>query len=276
MSDLIPVYLSHLRGAGYAPTTIDARRRLLEHADAHLPFGLDQADDAELAEYLGTQGWSRWTRSTYWSHLVGYYSWAVEGDWLTLNPMRPLRRPPAGDALPDPVTDEELAIALERSPRWPYGAAVMLAAYAGLRAGETVQLRREDVTQDQVHVRVGKGGKGRWVDTHEALWAYFRDEPPGPLVRTVTGRRMRPEYLVRQQRPHWLRIGLPRVHLHRFRHWFATALLRGGADIRVVQELLGHSSLTSTQGYTLVVSEQRRLAVRTLPAPTSPQLRAPV
>jgi integrase/recombinase XerC len=58
---------------------------------------------------------------------------------------------------------------------------------------------------------------------------------------------------------------MPGVHLHRFRHWFATTLLRNGADLRTVQELMGHSSILTTQGYTQVVSETRERAIRSLP-----------
>lgn len=269
MSDLIPRHLDHLEGAGKSPRTLQARQRLLEHAHRHLPYGLDEAHCDEIAAYLGTPGWSAWTRSTYWSHLRGYYRWGVKVGELTLDPMSVLDRPPAGECLPDPVTDDELAQALARSPVQPWGLAVMLAAYAGLRCCELVRLRREDVTVDELRIRVGKGGRAAVVPTSPVLWAYLRDRPRGLLVTTATGRPNTAHYLTSSQYQHWQRIGLPEVHLHRFRHWYGTTLLRMGADLRTVQELMRHRSIMSTQGYTLIVSEQRSNAIRTLPAPTT-------
>ncbi len=268
MSDLIPRHLEHLEGAGKSPRTLQDRRRLLEHADLTLPYGLDEAHCDEIAAYLANPAWSTWTRSTYWSHLRGYYRWGVKMGELTLDPMALLDRPPTGDSLPDPVSDDELAAALARSPVQPWGMAIMLAAYAGLRCCEIVRLRREDVTVDELRVRVGKGGRAAVVPTSPVLWEYVADRPRGLLVTSVTGRPMSAHYLAsNQRRLHWELIGLAEVHLHRFRHWFGTMLLRLGADLRTVQELMRHRSIISTQGYTMIVSEQRSRAIRTLPAP---------
>jgi integrase/recombinase XerD len=269
MSDLIPIHLTHLRAGGYSDRTVRARERLLHHADAHLPYGLDQASRDEIAVYLQNPTWSTWTRSTYWSHLHGYYCWAYDVDELICNPMIGLIRPPAGQCVPDPVTDDELILALSRSPDQPWRTAIMLAAYAGLRGGEIARIRREDVTESHVRVRKGKGGRDALIETAPVLWEFVRDRPPGPLVRSVTGRPMSAHRLVAHQASHWRRIDMPHIHLHRFRHWYGTALMAAGNDARTVQELMRHKSLVSTQGYTQVVSEQRRLAIRTLPTPAN-------
>jgi len=274
MSDLIPRHLAHLEAAGHSQRTRQDRRRLLEAAHAALPWGLDEADHHEIAAFLANPSWSTWTRSTYWSHLRGYYRWGVRVGELTLDPMALLDRPPAGDRLPDPVTDAELEHALARSPRQPWGMAIMLAAYAGLRCFELAALERQDVTADEIRIRRGKGGRAAVVPTHPLLWAYVEGELRGRLVRSTQGRPMRAHYLTSAQHLHWDRIGLAGVHLHRFRHWFATALLRQGVDVRVIQELMRHRSITSTQVYTQVASEQRSNAIRTLPAPTSALQRA--
>lgn len=266
MSELIPRYLRHLRARGFARSTIEARDRLLRHADHWLPYGLEEADRGDLEEYLGEQDWSDWTRYTYDGHLRGYYEWAVDADdGLTINPMHRMPKPRKGDCVPNPVTNDEMRAALERSPRQPWGMAIMLCAYAGLRASEAARLTRADVTEDHVRVKHGKGGADRTVDMAPELWRYLRDEPPGQLIRTARGRPMSGKYLINYQCEHWRRIGLPEVHLHRFRHWLATTLLRNGVDLRTVQEVMRHESITSTQGYTLVVDEQRRAAIRTLP-----------
>lgn len=270
MDELIRRLATHLRAASYSERTIADRVRLLDHANRCLPQGLLATAD-EIAEYLGSPGWSDWTRSTYWAHLFSFYQWAVDRGEITHNPMTELRRPDTGDSVPDPVTDEELHLALQRSPDLPWRTAIMLAAYAGLRCSEIARIRRQDITELDVRVRQGKGNKDRVIPTHPALWEYIRDRPRGELTRTVNGFPMTGTQLTQRQHLHWRSVDLVGLHWHRFRHWYATTLLRNGADIRVVQELLGHASIVTTQGYTKVVSEQRRFAVSTLPAPaTSP------
>lgn len=271
MSDLIQVHVKHLRAAGRAEMTIDARERLLDAVDEWLPFGLDNAHPDELAEFFAWPDWSAWTRSTYWSHLQGYYRWMVRRGDLAFNPLDQLDRPNGGESLPDPVTDDEWSAATQRSPDQPWLTLIMLCSYAGLRAGEACRLTREDVTQDQVRVRGGKGARDAYVPTAPALWEFLKDRPPGHLARSVKGLTLQPKSLTSNQHVHWRRIGLPAVHLHRFRHWYGTALLAAGTDIRVIQELMRHKSIQSTQGYTRVVSEQRRLAICTLPTPATVQ-----
>jgi site-specific recombinase XerD len=125
---------------------------------------------------------------------------------------------------------------------------------AGLRSAEAVGLDLADVDfeQELVHVRRGKGGKERVVPLGEeaALWLgrYLRDARPSlangandALFLSVRGRRLDTSTLRRI---------VP--HPHRLRHAFATHLLDGGADLRTIQELLGHSSLSTTQIYSHV------------------------
>lgn len=266
MTDLISIHLARLQAMGYAAETIRVAGEVLALADRTLPYGLDCAHPAELHTFLGYPGWSAATRRAYDAHLRRFYRLEHVAGELSLDPTTQLRRPPAPRHLPNPVTTEELAIALAGSLGTPFHAAIMLAAYAGLRASEAARARREDITQTWVTVRQGKGGRQDVVDTAPALWAYVRDLPAGPVVRhrgqPVTGL-----WLSARQRDHFRRLGLPRVHLHRFRHFFATMLLRCGADIRVVQELLRHRNLASTQIYTAVAGEDRRAAVAALPPP---------
>jgi site-specific recombinase XerD len=174
----------------------------------------------------------------------------------SLAPKRPRRLPSA------PKTDEVDALldGLERDG--PLGlrnrALVELVYSAGLRSAEAVGLDLQDVDFDQelLHVR-GKGGKERTVPLGEEaalrLGRYLRDGRP-QLIRgaenavfvSARGRRLDTSTL-RRLTP----------NPHRLRHAFATHLLEGGADLRVIQELLGHSSLSTTQIYSHV--DGRRL-----------------
>ncbi len=149
---------------------------------------------------------------------------------------------------------------------------------SGLRISELVGLDVDDVDLDEasVLVRTGKGGKGRRVpmgrSSRRAAGDYLTVTRP-ELVRTATGRaassaamflNARGGRLTRQGcykllKGHAGAAGLARaVSPHTLRHSFATHMLDHGADIRVVQELLGHASLTTTQIYTLVSDESLR------------------
>lgn len=174
----------------------------------------------------------------------------------SLAPKRPRRLPVA------PKADEvdELLDGVDRDG--PLGlrnrALVELVYSAGLRSAEAVGLDLEDVDFDQelLHVR-GKGGKERTVPLGEEaafrLGRYLRDGRPqlargavNAVFLSARGRRLDTSTLRRLM-----------PNPHRLRHAFATHLLEGGADLRVIQELLGHSSLSTTQIYSHV--DGRRL-----------------
>jgi integrase/recombinase XerC len=150
--------------------------------------------------------------------------------------------------------------------------ALLLLLYGGgLRIGEALSLDRRDLGADPGRLRllkvIGKGRKERLVPVlpavAEALDAYLAGcpappLPDEPLFKGVRGGRL--QQAVVQKRVRELRgiLGLPESATpHALRHSFATHLLGGGADLRTIQELLGHASLSTTQGYTAV--ETRRL-----------------
>jgi site-specific recombinase XerD len=172
-----------------------------------------------------------------------------------LAPRRPRRLPAAPKAA---EVDAELASLGAGAPLEIRNRALAELIYsAGLRSRETVELDLADVDFDGESVRVlGKGGKervvplgeeaaywlGRWLQVRPALATGAENA----LFISARGRRLDTS-TVRRRLP----------HPHRFRHAFATHLLEGGADLRTIQELLGHSSLSTTQIYSHV--DGRRL-----------------
>jgi site-specific recombinase XerD len=174
----------------------------------------------------------------------------------SLAPRRPRRLPDA----PQAAEVDRVLASLEGAGPLPLRnrALVELLYSAGLRSAEAVGLDLGDVDFEQELVRVrGKGGKERVVPLGEqaAYWVgrYLRDARPelargaeDALFLSARGRRLDTSSLRRL---------FP--HPHRLRHAFATHLLEGGADLRTIQELLGHSSLTTTQVYSHV--DARRL-----------------
>jgi integrase/recombinase XerD len=266
MTPLIEDYAQRLRAAGRSRYTINIRCRVLRRIHTLLPHGLDGASGDEITAVLATCQ-TRATGATYDGHLRGYYSTMVAAGHLAYDPMTAVKRPKPGDRTPNPVTDAELVIALDRSPDQPWRLATMLGAYQGMRCGEITRVDREDFTAERVRVD-GKGGKIRYVPTHPLVWEHVSPLPTGPVIRGVLGGRVTPEHLTASQSCHWRSIGLPNVHLHRLRHWFGTTLVDQGVGIEVVCELMGHASVATTQGYVRVAQRHRAAAILHLPIMT--------
>lgn len=271
MTDLIAQHLAQLRAAALSDRTIVDRGRVLRRLDRELPLGVYEATVEELQNWLGRPGWSRQTKATYYGHIRGFYRWASDPDrtiGLEYDPSEGLIRPKVPTGKPRPIASEELAHARTNLAN-PWRLYVELAAFAGLRAVEISRLDRRDVTKEQLVVRRGKGDKTRTVFTSPDLWHSVQPLPHGPIARTVRGGRLSAHETSSRTAEALDRIGLPDVTLHRCRHWYATYLLDGGAEVTAVQDAMGHGSLGTTAVYLLLTSGQRmrlRRAVHALSA----------
>jgi site-specific recombinase XerD len=198
------------------------------------------------------------------------------------NPAELLSSPKRPQRLPRVLKPAEVAALLDHipaaSPLELRDRALFELAYAcGLRAEELVSLELESVDFDSESVRVeGKGGKTRLVPAGEhalaALERYLARARPvlasGPeraLFLSKSGKRLSTSDIRRRLRS-WVRMttahapALADAHPHALRHSFATHLLEGGADLRAIQELLGHATISTTQVYTRVESGRLRSA----------------
>jgi len=264
MTDLIAQYAAHMAAGGKARTTIRDRTDLLRRVDTDLPMGLEAATVEELAAWLAREEWLPATRKSYYWHIRGFFVWACDPNrpLLDWDPSASLSKPRVPAGVPKPVTNRELEIALADAGE-PWDLLVLLAAYAGLRCCELATIRREHVTEDTITIR-GKGGKERSVPTAAHVWDRIRDLPRGRL-----GPREDAHWIAHTAIRRFTRIGLEGVTMHRFRHWFGTTLLAGGADLLTVSKLLGHANTATTAVYCLITDGQRRSAVATLPVLTA-------
>ncbi len=208
---------------------------------------------------------------------------------LAQNPADLVAAPKRPKTLPRVLKHEEVELLLDRipadSPLQQRDRALLELAYSsGLRAEELVNLEVASIDFDAETVRVeGKGGKTRLVPVGEhalaAIARYLERARPalriergdGPLAQrepmflSKTGRRLSTSDVRRRLRT-WTRItqgrapALAQAHPHTLRHSFATHLLEGGADLRSIQELLGHATISTTQVYTRVESVRLRAA----------------
>lgn len=268
---LIDEYLAWLRDVrGCTDDTIRSRREVLTRIHAALPYGLDRACADELRAQVFRPELRASSKSTYYGTLAAFYSWAFDprDPWLAGdNPMiwmPPRPKMPRGIARP--VTDQQLARILTEAAQ-PYRLWALIAAYQGLRCIEISRLDREHIAEDKLLVLRGKGGGARVHDTDPDVWAAVKDLPPGPVaVDPKTGQRATAHHISVKSAQHFRnKLGMPGVSMHRLRHWLGVTTCDATDNVRVVQEMLGHDALSSTQIYTRATVGQQRAARARLP-----------
>jgi len=261
-TDLIDRYLDHLTARRCTARTVQTYGENLAAAHAGLPYGLPMATIDELTDWLAAHpDWSPATTSLHVTILRSWARWAVKAghlDWaaaVDLPSVRQHRRhvPPA--------TTEQVATVLSRCDDEVWLASV-LAAYAGLRAIEIVRLDREDISSELVLVRSGKGGHGRSVPCHPMVWRAVRDLPAGKLFA------INERLLVSRAWRVYRQVGVA-TSLHKLRKWYASELRRSGVDLETIRQLLGHTSLATTQRYLDVDPGMQAAAVALLPSLTA-------
>jgi site-specific recombinase XerD len=209
----------------------------------------------------------------YWiTHLHGFYDWAI-GEGLTeTDPTARVVRPKQRRVLPRPIADEDLELAIRTAPA-QMRAMLSLAAFAGLRVQEIAGLDRDDVIDAKglIRVRHGKGAKERIVPLHPDVLAALRCVPmpkTGAIFVRPRGGRFTGNRLSVVIAAYLREHGIDAT-AHQLRHWFATEVYASSKDIRVTQELLGHSDPSTTAGYVAYSHVDAAAAVGSLSLPTS-------
>lgn len=202
------------------------------------------------------------------SSIRSFFKWLRREGYIGKNPSASLSSPKYRRPLPRWLTEEE-TIRLLEAPRdddlqGVRDRAILELLYStGLRVGELLKLRLSDLNLEQRLIRVkGKGGKERLVPFGEKALLALKDylsirEALGPKEDFVFlnrfGKRLSPRWVQKSLKLYALKGGIFKpVTPHLLRHTFATHLLDQGADLRAIQELLGHSRLSTTQRYTHV------------------------
>ena len=276
-------FLSQLIYArGLSDNTREAYRRDIEAFSRYLEergvTDLDAASRADVAGFLAFEHETGFADATVTRRLVAlkvFYAWLCDEGELSADPTEALSRPRQAMRLPDSLTEAQtraLVTAFEGdSPLALRNRAMLELLYAcGLRASELVSLGLDDVHLDEAFLRcTGKGDKQRVVpiggSAVAALRAYLAGARPGfaahgddgSVFLSARGRGLTRETLWRVVTEAARRSGLAgRVHPHTLRHCFATHLLSHGANIRAIQEMLGHADVSTTQIYTHVDAER--------------------
>ena len=240
---------------------------------------LDEIDKHALRNYLShlmAQGYVKASIARKLSAIRSFYRYLLREGVLSTNPIEKGASPKQDKRLPAFLTQEEVKRLLEApdlsTPQGQRDRALLELLYAsGLRVSELVKLDLEDINLETREIRTrGKGSKERialmGVPAANALQTYLNQgrrkllndrKHTSALLISQYGERINERRVQKLLEKYTSRAGIgKRVHPHVLRHTFATHLLDGGADLRVVQELLGHASLSTTQIYTHVT--QRR------------------
>ena len=276
---LIQDYLNHLAQRNYSPHTIKAYGEDLPHFFQFLKLSpirsqMQQVTVTQCREWITQRvGEDKLAPSNARavSAVKGFYKWAeVENSAITR-----LRSPKQARSLPKAVSMRQSLEAVQKISElqeqpWLVARDVALLALlygAGLRISEALALHYGDVTSDTEWLRIeGKGQKQRLVPllqvVRDEIIAYqqacpYPQHAHSPLFLGERGGALHAGVFRRQLQRLRAHIGLPEsASPHAFRHSFATHLLAEGADLRSIQELLGHASLAATQHYTLVDTSQ--------------------
>jgi site-specific recombinase XerD len=238
------------------------------------PLDLRHRELRRFAAVLGGNGAAKTTVARKLAAIRSFYRHLVERGELEQNPADLVSSPKKDSYLPQVLKPAEVAELLERIPATSAldmrdRAMFELAYAAGLRAEELTLLdvTSADVDGEQMRVE-GKGGRTRVVPVGEHAWrALDRYLTRGrtaldcgesdALFLSKSGKRLSTSDVRRRLKLQARRVG---ISPHTLRHSFATHLLEGGADLRTIQELLGHASISTTQTYTRVESRRLRTA----------------
>lgn len=269
-------HLHDMKLRGSAELTVYARGNALTRMAGLLGCPLLEASAGQLLAWRESLDLAPSTIVRYVSHAREFYRWAAAAGLIEANRAAGLPVPPLARLLPRPIGEEDLAAALAAAPArirpW-----LVLAGWAGLRAKEIALIRRECVLDSAVApvlviaADATKGHRERVVPMSgfvlgelraaglpRAGWVFRRaDGRPGPN---------RPWTISHLVNDHLHDCGIAET-LQQLRHRFGTGVYRARRDIRVTQELLGHSSPSTTAGYAAYDQEDAAAAVEALPVP---------
>jgi integrase/recombinase XerD len=261
--------------------------RFLESQNVRRIDGVSGANMAQFLVTLHEQGLSPRSVNRCFSAIKGFHKFLVGDGISRSNPTDVITPPKLGRALPGVLTQEEVEAILsqpkegarDRRALWIRDKAILEALYAtGMRVSELITLCQADVMSESGIVRIfGKGSKERLVPIGQSALRWIaryqrecrvllmrRGKSQDALFLNVRGTPMTRMAVWKIVQTYAGLAGIGKdVHPHTFRHSFATHLLEGGADLRAVQEMLGHSDISTTQVYTHIDREYLKEVHRT-------------
>lgn len=267
-TELIERYASSCRRRNLSAGSISAWTSRLRQLSASVRKSFFDLTRQDVERFLDSRGDLASETCRFWlTCLNSFYRWAIAEELLEDNPVARIPAPKIKKRSPRPIPDDELARAVAQAD--PVTRCfLLLGAYQGLRCLEMAGLNRDDVVEEKGILRVvGKGNKERLLPLHPEVLAALRALPMPASGAIFRRRRMLdryPAYAVSQEINSYLHsIGIA-SGAHSLRHWFASSMYRSTKDLRLTQELLGHSSPETTAIYAAFDTSKAGPAVRGL------------
>lgn len=263
--EVVAGYERWMRSWDASDRTIESRTTL---ARARLrEWGLDGFTPENVQEFLASKR-SKWTKATYHAHLKSVCEYLVAAGLMAQTPMDDVRRVTRPRSIPKPLSKVEMARVLNAAVSHPDERIIdwiTLARREGLRCHEIAKLRGEDLNERGLYV-LGKGGKEAMLPIHQEVAAMVTRRPAsGWWFPSPYGGHIQADSLSAAVSKFFAGLGV-KGSIHRVRHNFGTDLVEAGNDLRVVQELMRHSSLATTAGYTAVSGDRLAAAINRLPS----------
>ena len=268
-TSVVAAFLDHLRARSYSPRTIEAYGEDLDHlTELAGPVALERLAPHDIRRFLAAlhgRGYAAGSLARILSGWRAFYRHLARLGLVEANPCTGIRPPKGPKRLPHTLSPDEMALLLDTGSDEPLliqdRAMFELTYSSGLRLAELVGLDLTSVDRASGEVRVlGKGSKERIVPvgakalTALAHWLNRRAliaRDPAALFVGARGARISPRVIQTRLKALALQQGISQnVHPHALRHSFASHILQSSGDLRAVQEMLGHASLSTTQVYT--------------------------
>lgn len=269
--EILARWATWMRAQSWSPRTIAERPTIVVRVALQADRAPHQLTTDDVLDFLGGS-FSAATRKKYHVDLLSWFRWLVQTGVRADNPMDGLKTPRAHRKPIRTISTEQLTALLNCGVRSRTRSMILLAAYQGLRVHEIAKFRGSDIDLNKgVLYVVGKGDLHAELPLHPRIaleaekygqgWWFpqwkpnKRGESGGPImgsaVTNLIGGAMQ-------------RTGIP-GSAHSLRHWYATELLRAGVDLRVLQQLMRHASIATTERYLHVDDSQRRDGLLLLP-----------
>jgi len=290
MKEAINSFLTYLTvEKGFSPNTIAAYRNDLEQLSEFATEEAAKSGSLPSWASFGRQGMLKYllnlkernyaatTIARKVAALRSFFNFMKAEGTVNDNPSQNIGSPKVGRSLPKPISISEVRRLLEQptkqsKPEARRDVAILQLLYAsGMRVSELVSLNLDNIDVEEVSVRcLGKGQKERIIPIHQraaqAVKEYVREVRPNltrrqeetALFVNARGERLTRQGLWQILKEYARAAGLEDITPHTLRHSFATHMLYGGADLRSVQELLGHANISTTQVYTHLTTEHIR------------------
>lgn len=271
VDDALELFELHQRARGYSENTIRNRRAIIESFDRSCGHTLT-ATTRDAIAFLARRGIKPSTRRVYHVSLAAFFRFLVSSGYRADDPTAEIPAPRAPRGRPRPFTREQIDALIDSGAYRRTRAMILLGYYQGFRVSTIAAVHGRDIDLRSLLIRVRvKGGKERVSPLHPVIADLARTMPrddwwfPARKGKDghIDGRGVTD--LVRRAR---IRAGIrdDTLTAHSLRHSFGTHLIEDGVDVRVIQELMHHESLATTQIYTGVSDRLTRAGIQVLPA----------